>query len=77
MSLRLIDGASGAVLQSHAHAYEYAPAMRRGAQDAIVIAAAETVQVQLTEGEQALHYFSLSNQLDGSVRAHDPRVAAS
>ncbi len=88
VSLRLIDGATGAVLQSHAHAYDYAPTMRRRSQDAIAIAAAEAVQVQLTEGEQALHYYTYptksmevfehltraSQHLDQMSRSHNTRA---
>lgn len=88
VSLRLIDGATGAVLQSHAHAYDFTPATRRRSQDAIAIAAAEAVQVQLTEGEQALNYYTYptmsmevfehltraSQHLDQMSRSHNARA---
>lgn len=88
VSLRLIDGATGAVLQSHAHAYAFAPGARRRAQDAIAIVAAEAVQVELTEGEQALNYYTYptmsmeafehltraSRHLDQMSRSHNGRA---
>lgn len=88
VSLRLIDGATGAVLQSHADAYDFRAAARRHSQDSIAIAAAEAVQVQLTEGEQALNYYTYPTQsmevfehltrasqhLDQMSRSHNARA---
>lgn len=87
VSLRLIDGATGVVLQSHAHAYAFAPGAHRRSQEAIAIAAAEAVQVELTEGEQALNYYAYptmsmevfehltraSRHLDQMSRSHNAR----
>jgi hypothetical protein len=84
--MRLIDGRTGAVLQSRARSYAWGN--RRAAHDALAIDAAEAVQVNLTEGEQALSYYmyptrsmdvfqrltSAARHFDQMSRAHNARA---